>query len=98
MREEYQYFHISRRDGLTEIKPSKFDAFGRMPEPVIFITTSEFVDRWKWWIGEGMKSLYLYGINPPPDLLIEEGEDGAEGGDFKVITNEPVSADFICRL
>ena len=98
MKEEYQYFHISRRDNLAAIKPSKFDAFGRMPEPAIFVTTSEFVNYWKWWIGEGMKSLYLYGINPPPDLAIGEGEDGAEQGDIKIITDKPIPADFICRL
>lgn len=96
--QEYQYFHISRRDGLTAIKPSKFDAFGRMPEPAIFITTREFITRWAIYIGEFRKSLYLYSINPPPDVQIEEGEDGAEGGDFKIITREPISADFICRL
>lgn len=98
MREEYQYFHISRRDNLAAIKPSRFDAFGRMPEPAIFITTSEFVTYWKLWIGEGRKTLYLYGINPSPDLRIEEGEDGAERGDFKIITNKPLSADFLRRL
>ena len=64
---------------------------------VEFVTTSEFVNHW-WWIGEGMKSLYLYGINPPPDLAIEEGKDGAERGDFKIITNKHIPADFICGL
>lgn len=98
MREEYQYFHISRRDNLAAIKPSKFDAFGRMPEPAIFVTTHEFITRWAIYIGEFKKSLYLYGINPPPDLPIEEGEDGAEGGDFKIITRESLSADFLRRL
>lgn len=96
--EEYQYFHINRRDGLAAIKPSKFDAFGRMPEPAIFITTREFITRWAIYIGEFRRSLYLYGINPPSDLRIEEGEDGAEGGDFKIITSKPVPADFLRRL
>lgn len=95
---EYQYFHISKRDDLAAIKPSKFDAFGRMPEPAIFVTTSEHIDHWKWYIGEGMTSLHLYGLNPSPDLRIEEGEDGAERGDFKIITSEPLSADFLRRL
>jgi len=96
--QEYQYLHISRRGDLAKIKPSKFDAFGRIPEPAIFVTTIAFVNYWKWWIGEGRKSLYLYGINTSPDFRIEEGEDGAEHGDFKIVTSEPVSADFICRL
>ena len=96
--QEYQYFHISRRGDLAAIKPSKFDTFGRMPESAIFVTTSEFINYWKWWIGEGMRSLFLYGINPPPNLAIEEGEDGAEQGDFKIITNKQIPADFICGL
>ena len=96
--QEYPYYHVSRRDGLSAIKPSRFDAFGRMPEPAVFVTTRPFITNWKLWIGEGRRDLYLYGINPPAGLPIEEGEDGAERGDFKIITCDPVPAEYIGLL
>jgi hypothetical protein len=87
-------FHVSRKPDLTELRPSRFDAFGRMPEKAVFVTTQEFVRRWAGYVGECIRPVYVYEIlltNPK----LDEGVEGWETGDLKIVTNDPIPVEFL---
>lgn len=94
--EQFQYFHVGRKPDCQEIRPSKFDVNGKMPEPAVFVTTAEHIMGWAAYIRDGSSAtLYLYGVTVPEQARIEEGLDGAQLGDYKVITSVPLKATFI---
>ncbi len=96
---QFHYFHVGRKPDCTEIRPSRFDVHGRMPESAVFVTIAEHIAGWASYIRDGSdRTLYLYGITVPDGVRMEEGLDGAEAGDFKVITNVPLKATFIREL
>lgn len=91
------FYHLNRRSGLTEIPPTKFDSFGKLPEPVIFITDKEHINYWAAYIRDNQPSrlVYVYKIEVPADARIEAGPDGAENGDFRLKTKQPVNCEFL---
>lgn len=90
------YFHVSRKPLLTEIKPTKFDIHGKMPEAAVFVTNQANITYWTGYIrDDGTADLYLYAVHVPAGARIEEGIDGAKHGDWKVITDKPLSCTFL---
>lgn len=90
------YYHVSRKPLLTAIKPTKFDITGRMPERAVFVTDADHINHWTAYIRDGGNApLYLYEITLPDGSRIEEGPDGEEHGDWKVITDQPLACTFL---
>lgn len=95
----FSYFHIGRKSDCEELRPSKFDAHGKMPESAVFVTTEEHIGSWAAYIRDGSPTtLYLYEVTVPEGARIEEGIDGADLGDLKVITQVPLKATFLRTL
>jgi hypothetical protein len=89
-----EFFHVSRRSDLTELRPSRFDSFGKMDHKAVFVTTRDRVGSWAAYIGEGCRELYIYRVLPG-EYILGEGRDGASRGDFKIITDSPIPVEFI---
>jgi hypothetical protein len=70
-----------------------------MPETAVFVTTVERLGFWAAYIRDtSERKLPLYGVELPEGSRIEEGIDGAENGDFKVITSRALPVKFICMI
>lgn len=67
-----------------------------MPDMAVFVTDEARVGYWAAYIRDGkLDDLYLYEVTIPGDAVIEEGCDGQENGDWKVLTSEPLSCAFL---
>ncbi len=94
------FYHLNRRSGLTVIPPTKFDSFGKLAKPVVFVTDKEHINYWAAYIRDNRpnKPLYVYQVNLPANARIEIGPDGEKNGDFRLIVNQPVKCDFLYQL
>lgn len=78
------------------LKPSKFDINGRMPDLAVFVTDEPHISHWAAYIRDGKSvDLYLYEVTVSDSAVIEEGCDGQQGGDWKVLTNEALQCSFV---
>ncbi len=91
------YFHVGRRSDLTELKPSRFDINGTMREKAVFVTTEEHIRGWAIYIRDAKfdQPLFLYRVEVADDARIEDGCDGRERGDLKVVTDMPLPCEFV---
>tara|TARA_Y100000310_G_scaffold324311_1_gene386020 strand:- start:571 stop:924 length:354 start_codon:yes stop_codon:yes gene_type:complete len=95
----YRYFHVSpvEPERFTELKPNEFSSTRHLPELGMFVTTVEFIGRWAGYVLEDGFG-YLYGISKedlPENYVIEEGIDGFETGDIRIVRDEPLPVTFI---
>ncbi len=88
-----ELFHVSRRSDLTELRPSRFDSFGKMDHEAVFVTIKNRVGFWAAYIGEGRREVYVYRLLQG-NYVLEEGRDGAANGDFKIVTDSPIPVEF----
>ena len=98
----YKYFHISPvgPEWFTELKPNQFSLTRHFPEMGMFVTTDKFIGKWAGYVLEGHHG-YLYGISKedlPETYVIEEGIDGFEGGDIRIIRDQPLPVTFIREI
>ena len=89
-----ELFHISRRSDLTELRPSRFDSFGKMDQKAVFVTTKDRIGIWSGYIGEGQREVFVYCVLPG-EYVLEEGRDGVAHGDYKIVTDSPVPVQFL---
>ena len=100
MKKNTVFYHLNRRPSLTAVLPTKFDSFGKLPEPVVFLTSKEHIKRWAAYIRDNQPNqpIYVYQIELPAKARIEVGPDGEENGDFRLISNQPVKCKFFYQL
>ncbi|TSC56557.1 MAG: hypothetical protein Greene071421_138 [Parcubacteria group bacterium Greene0714_21] len=94
---KYTYLHIGRTSNLTFLKPNRFHIQGRLPTFWVFVTTVEFVCEWAIFIGE-LGPAYLYGIREqdlPPNYALEEGINGWDRGDIRIVTEHLIPVTYL---